>query len=378
MAEHSNIIDRNGDLLSALVDPKFTLLEIIQYWQGVAGPFPYLGAAAWDQDERSWDHQHQVAVTKDAGSIVVPGPEVLRSGDFEVLEGHFGLPLYRPGIAGADQWILGFMTPERKPVFPITLHLTRNIGYEKPYSIIRIAIVPGTWGCRHLQFEAVEKVFRSLQSVGGDGQTAGEAGILADRLRAWETGEVDFGRIRQQLWSAANQLVERFSEGKPAIFHQTQSAGAPHDISVNYSGEHLPDIPAYAAGGFEHAVWIDRMQWWEDTPARKRSIAYWATKKTTEEWDRLYEACMEAVKGSWPSLVEILQQPPVSPDDMERLLSFMADINWPGAFEAYEFLSNPENGAMQYLDDAIEQATATSNGPWLEMLRRAKSILTEE
>jgi len=77
-------------------------------------------------------------------------------------------------------------------------------------------------------------------------------------------------------------------------------------------------------------------------------------------------------------LVEILQQPPVSPDDMERLLSFMADINWPGAFEAYEFLSNPENGAMQYLDDAIEQATATSNGPWLEMLRRAKSILTEE
>ena len=81
---------------------------------------------------------------------------------------------------------------------------------------------------------------------------------------------------------------------------------------------------------------------------------------------------------TWPALVEVLQQPPVTPTDIERLISFLADINWPGAYEAMLSLVSLGKTAVEFVDNAIERAGKQKDDGWLEYLQYVRGILTDE
>lgn len=386
-------IPLDGRLLSAMLDPQYTVSEVFQYWQEIAGAFPFLGNLNIKKEDAAWDQQYLMAVARAPVTATIPPPG--KSGDADILHAHFGIPVYRPGTADTHEWIVSFMTPERHPVFPFRLVLTRNVVYEHPYFILGIETDPGTWGARHLQFKAIETVFKALEGVEDPGLPDGTArekmephwletweqqaaAAIAARLATWENDEVDFHRIKQELWACANQLVQRFSKGKPPILHKTASNGSPYDLSVSHPGEPFNAIPEYALSAFEQFVWMEQLQWWENSAGRRRTIAYWKARKTTPEWDAFFNGCMGGVKGTWPSLVEVLQQPPVSAADMERLISFLADINWPGAFEAYDFLKHQGAETMKYLDEAMEDAAVQNDSAWLEMIQYTREMLTDE
>jgi hypothetical protein len=171
-------------------------------------------------------------------------------------------------------------------------------------------------------------------------------------------------------------LVKRFSKSETAILHEPQSSGAPHDLSVSRPGAYRPDIPVYGRDAFTHHVWMEQMRW--DSPTQSRAIAYWAARKSTSQWDHFFQACMRGFKMTWPSLVEVLQQPPVSSEDIERLISFLADINWPGAYEAMECLLSLGKRALEFVDNAIEQANLQKDEAWLEYLQYVRGILIDE
>ena len=394
MPNRSNVIDPKDSLLSALIDPNYTPMEVFKYWQEIAPVFPYLGAAPLNREELIWDDHRMIAPIKDLKAIVAPEPDTRKTGDSEVLDTYFSLPLYMPGMSQANECILAFMNPDIsvedhhipstypgwKPAHPILLSLTRNIIYASPYFILSIDINPGTWGYRHLQYKAIAEVFQTLYEMEGsdplEGEIAKRAGKLSERLYEWETKEVDFHRIREELWSAAYQLVKRFSKGETAILRALESPGSPVDLSVSRAGAYQPDVPVYDPNAFKHDVWMEHLGW--DSPTKSRAIAYWASNKSTSEWNHFFQACMKGVKSPWPSLVKVLPQPPVSGEDIERLLSFLADINWPGAYEALICLQTMGKTALEYVDKSIEKATLQNDDAWLEYLQYTRSIIIDE
>jgi hypothetical protein len=393
MPNHSNIIDPKDSLLSALIDPVYTPMEVFQYWQQMAPVFSYLGPAPLNKEELIWDDHRMIASIKDTKAVVAPEPNTGKVGDSECLDTYFSLPLYMPGISQANEQILAFMVPDISvgnnhipstypgwnPAHPILLSLTRNITYKSPYFILSIDINPGTWGYRHLQYKAIAEVFQCLYEMEGadpvEGEIVKRAGKLSDLLYEWETREVDFHRIREELWAAAYQLVKRFSKGETSILRSLPYE-SPVDLSVSRPGNYQPDIPVYDPDAFKHEVWIEQLGW--DSATKSRAIAYWVSKKSTGEWDHFFEACMRGVKSTWPSLVKVLKQPPVSGKDIERLTTFLADINWPGAYEALTCLQAMGKPALQYVDNAIEKATQQNDEPWLEYLQYVRDILIDD
>jgi len=394
MSDRSNTIDFTGTLLSAMIDPVYTPMEVFRYWREIAPVFSYVGSVPLKREELIWDDHRMIASIKDTKVIVAPDPDTEKSGDAEVLDTYFSLPLYMPEISQADEQILAFMIPDIlieenhipstnpgwRPAHSILLSLTRNIVYESPYFILSIHINPGTWGCRHLQYKAITEVFQCLNAMEGsspvEGEIAQRADELSRRLYEWETKEVDFQRIRQEVWSAAYQLVKKFSKGETAILHTSQSSGAPVDLSVSRAGDYRPDLPVYNPDDFKHEAWMEQLDWGSST--RTRAIAYWASKKTTSEWDHFFNTCMRGFKSTWQALVEILQQPPVSGDDIDRLTSFLADINWPGAYEALICLQDMGKPALEHVENAIKEATQQNDDMWLEYLQYVKSVITDQ
>src|SRR5581483_12045709 len=210
-----NSIGTGGSLMAAIIDPAYTPLNIFQYWLQVAAAFPYLGPDPLNREELTWDHAQLMATRQSTATTHVPQPVIKKSGNAEILEAYFAIPFYKPGVQLADELITAFMLPQlpeadhptlgRRPAAPVKLHVIRNIIQEAPYCWFSVDINPGTWGYRHLQYKAIEEVFQFLGNMDGgtpqEGETARQAAQLSAQLQAWETKEIAFPRIREQLWT---------------------------------------------------------------------------------------------------------------------------------------------------------------------------------
>lgn len=390
MQPDHNTLEMDGTLLSAFIDPQYTLIDVFQYWRQITPALPYLGTNALSFDSQTWDEHQMIATIKDHTEPGLNEGSIRRSGDAECLDGYFGLPLFPMDGSGAKQTVSTFMLPDLRkedeslsltwtPAVPVVLSCTRNIIYEKPYFIISININPGTWGCRHLQYRAIEDVFHLLNSMEGAGHEergiADEAGNLAERISAWETGRIDFEKTRQLLWFAVMQLVEKFSAGKLSILQRINATNVPVDLTVSRLGPSRPELPVYKQDVFYNSTWIECLYW--DSPVLNRAISYWAGKKGSSQWDTFYNTCLR-YKGCWPTVVKILQQPPVSEMDMERIISFLADLNWPGADEAWAYLISLGPEALKYLDEGIQRARKHQDEDWAEHLQSIRDSLTDE
>ena len=391
MQPDHNTLEIDGTLLSALIDPQYTLTDIFQYWRQIAPAFPYLGTNPLSFDSQTWDEDLMFATIKDHTEPVFNEDSVRKSGDAECLDGYFGLPLFPMDGSDVKQTVSTFMLPDLirkeeeslrltwKPAVPVILSCTRNIIFEKPYFIITININPGTWGCRHLQYQAIEDVFQLLSSMEGAGSEeqaiADEARKRAEILSTWETGRIDFEKTSQLLWFAVMQLVEKFSDGKSSILQRINAINAPIDLTVSRPGPSRPDLPVYKQDVFYNSTWIECLYW--NSPALNRAISYWSGKKGSSQWDTFYNTCLRN-KGCWPTVVKILQQPPVSEKDMERIISFLADLNWPGANEAWVYLINLGSAALRFLDEGIQRARKHQDEDWAEHLQSIRDSLTDK
>lgn len=391
MQPNQNTLEMDGTLLSAFIDPKYTLTDVFQYWRQIVPTLPYLGTNALSFDSQTWDEDLMIATIKDHREPGFNEESIRKSGDAECLDAYFGLPLLPMDGSDVKQTVSTFMLPNLlrkeeenisltwKPAVPILLSCTRNIIFEKPYFIISININAGTWGCRHLQYRAIEDVFNLLNSMEGAGpeeqKIADEANKLAKRISAWEVDRIDFEKIRQLLWFAVLQLVEKFSAGNLSILQRINATNMPVDLTVSRPGPSRPELPEYKQDIFYNSTWIECLYW--HSPALNRAISFWVGKKGTSQWDTFYNTCLRH-KGCWPTVVKILQQPPVSEIDMERIISFLADINWPGADEAWMYLISLGPEALRYLDEGIQRARKNQDEDWAEHIQSIRDSLTDK
>ena len=87
-------------------------------------------------------------------------------------------------------------------------------------------------------------------------------------------------------------------------------------------------------------AWHECFDWDAPEQLQNRVINYWANNEDDETFLDVISIGAIGWKGTWPTVVEIMTKRPETDKIIERLCSFTADINWPGAGEAYEHLLN--------------------------------------
>src|SRR5689334_17399788 len=138
MQPDHNTLEMDGTLLSAFIDPQYTLIDVFQYWRQITPTLPYLGTNALSFDSQTWDEHQMIATIKAHSEPGLNEGSIRRSGDAECLDGYFGLPLFPMDGSGAKQTVSTFMLPELRkedeslsltwtPAVPVVLSCTRNI-----------------------------------------------------------------------------------------------------------------------------------------------------------------------------------------------------------------------------------------------------------
>src|SRR5581483_561784 len=109
MSNHSNSINLRGYLISAIIDHTYTPLEVFQYWQQIAPAFPFLGQVLLNREELTWDNERMIAAINNTEAPLALTPEIRMSGNAEILDAYFGIPVYQPGVQETNELMVAFM-----------------------------------------------------------------------------------------------------------------------------------------------------------------------------------------------------------------------------------------------------------------------------
>ena len=125
-------------------------------------------------------------------------------------------------------------------------------------------------------------------------------------------------------------------------------------------------------------AWHECFDWDAPEQLQNRVINYWVNNEDDETFLDVISIGAIGWKGTWPTVVEIMTKRPETPKMIERLCSFTADINWPGAREAWEHLIIVVGmRAIPIIDETI--AWAKENGDdWCEDLDWLKEAILEK
>jgi hypothetical protein len=345
--------------LHALVDTAHRVEEIVARWEANVGDaaFALDGAAGVDgPPSEGFFARTRAAPPRESVPLAVR-----KIGAAEVLDRRYGLrlnvreraePMYVDEFLTA-QWPWEAQAGERSAALawiaapPLALNCTRNAAHATPYCSIRVVAHAGAFGRRLRALEAaIETLQDDLSALGPSAaleRTLEAARAAAEKLRPWERERVDFALVRTRLRTAALKTITELGPGgKAAVLAPTRRRS--------------PTVEAWVGRftcGFE----------------QNRAIAYFAARRDTALWPHVYAAALKAGKSAWPALVEILSRAPVSETDLERLLGFVADLNWPGAAESWDFLLTRGVRALPAVDAAIVRAAAAKDDGWEENLR---------
>lgn len=97
MQPNQNTLEMDGTLLSAFIDPQYTLTDVFQYWRQMVPTLPYLGTDALSFDSQTWDEDLMIATIQDHKEPDFNEEAIRKSGDAECLDAYFGVPIVPNG-----------------------------------------------------------------------------------------------------------------------------------------------------------------------------------------------------------------------------------------------------------------------------------------
>lgn len=364
-----------------VLDPKHTLQEIVDCWESRTGDLLF------PTEETLTAFSNDSFIQPATPSMQKSKPvSISMTGNAEILNRPYGLKLHPDFLINQFQQA-EFPTdyPPSAPnelrwsnVFPFSLDVVRDIVYEKPYASVTFNLSLGTFGARHLEVKALAEVLREDMRAQGPSlrleAVAAAAEKASQEIKAWETG-IDFSPLVEKIWQAALATATTLGPDGHLSLLSIDDVSAPADLTLGSPSPRLPEIYRPNLQAFIAEAWTSRFDYCLES---ERAVRYFGTRKSTELWKQVYRNCMRARKSTWPAVVEILSQDPVSDSDLDAILGFLADINWPGAGEAWTYILSLKKKALPAIDASIARAKACNDDWWLNALETIREMVSTE
>ncbi|MFZ6655607.1 hypothetical protein [Undibacterium sp. TJN19] len=253
----------------------------------------------------------------------------------------------------------------------LTFYGVRNTTWKDPYTSVRLGVAAGALGLHNLHTGALLKVLEQDLTFNGDSPVLAEmharlAPVHA-RVFAYELEHAAFFAHRRDVFlSLGMEVLARFSSDKKFLIQEQESA-SPVDVLTGQATEEentwlMPDPQA-----LELEAWCDRLGW--EGFEYQRAIAYLRHQKQDDQLARkIVSQCISLGKYTWPGLIDVLAEAPISHACQLDIISFLADPNWPGAGEAYDVIQKNLALFSDALQESYQHAQASNDESWIAMI----------
>jgi hypothetical protein len=376
---------------SYIVDAKFTIEEAVESWESVIGDVLF---RVHDGDDKTEAVDFRAQVLTGKPTKFVNEIEAHMSGGAKIADLPYGVCLGRkdskekiyaakfleaalPDGEGQDPDHL-FLSG----AYPLTVSFTRNVEYEHPYFIISLHFSHGVFGGRYSELLALSKILRDDLKFNGPSlqmeKFAKETEELGQALRVWEDEIVDFDPIRAKLSDLGSRAFQKFSKNHEiaSINWDKDVDGSAVDMPVGKASSETPPLKTTINFNKNLAFnWCVRLGYGFEMD---RAIAFWKAHRDTDPvmWDAILRTGRGGWKATWPALAEILTAEPIMEKHIDEALDFLADPNWPGFGEVWNFMVNYGEAGKPMLEKSIQAAKDCKDDWWEENLQYLHDRIT--
>lgn len=259
---------------------------------------------------------------------------------------------------------------------------------KEPVFYVVLNASQGLWGNRHKWLEGIIEIIETqlkddvlAKEWESDKKVIEELKEWSRKIKQQETKYLLLEETRQKVWNTARGIREKFSEDENAIYISPKISpriDRQFDMKVYRKGKLPRDVGNIPEDYWYKLAWHECFDWYAPEVLKNRAISYWSNHGDDEEFLNVISIGAIGWKGTWPTVVDIMTKRPETREMIERICSFTADINWPGAGKAYEHLLNVVGmRAIPILEENI--ALAKEQGDeWWEDLEWLKEDILEK
>ena len=284
-----------------------------------------------------------------------------------------------------NKLVLEWADPEPAVLFEV--HYSKYEKYTTFY--VSITISHGLWGNRCHWLKAMNNVILELQKNKNAWEFVREDKAYFDSLKQdlksfteLEQEIWDYKKVRQFFWDLSRDIIKNFTSNEkntyisPKYIYNTDRN---FDI-VTYRPDKIPPLPME----IPENIWFD-LVWneclsWSSPDSLKNSVKkYWIDFKEEDIFLQMIKPSLGGEKSSWQDIVDIIIKRPETDKMIDQLVNWTADINWPGAGEAWNHLiDNVGLRAIPVIEKKIALAKEIKDDWWEEILIELKKNIKEK
>lgn len=243
----------------------------------------------------------------------------------------------------------------------------------------------GIWGHRHKWLRAMRDNLLALSKHGPLVKAwSGQGGFLdslAEQAESMERAEeqvLDCGESRSFFLDLTREVMKKFSDSGQAVLVSpcVTDAKRPFDLPVNRFGELPAEWSVIPENAWTDLAWNECLRWDAPGMLNESAMRYWIDHPDEERFLRMTRPALGGGKSCWPSIVGIMTKRKETERMIIELANWTADINWPGAGEAWtHLLEVVGERALPVLDRQITVARHSGDQAWEGTLRFLKKAI---
>jgi hypothetical protein len=254
----------------------------------------------------------------------------------------------------------------------LKLQMSHYAGPRDPSFTVQMQFGLGVIGLRTCVFEAQLKVIEEdLELNGADSELEKYKSDLLKNfkeIQSFENSNTEiFHELEKKLQEQCLQVLKKFAKG-PEFLVVDQRIQSPVETLPKKNTPQLKSWSRPSRRSLELDEWAKRISW--RGLKRERAIRLLISRKQDEGYaEELMRACLRNGKGSWPGLVEVLSAQPISFESQKRIITFVADPNWPGAELAQQTILQNRAEFDRALRASLQNAIDCQDEWWAENIQ---------
>ncbi|MBN1897470.1 MAG: hypothetical protein JW827_01735 [Spirochaetes bacterium] len=292
---------------------------------------------------------------------------------------HYLLPMITSGRNKKDL-LLKWSDPEPAVCIDVKFH-----EYEASSIFYTgVTVSHGVWGFRHKWLNAMLQNIREMATkkcLSGQKSFISELSEETERMERIEKEILDHEESRLFFWSLAGKIIEKFTNPEKAVYVSPRitDSDTPYDLEAYRPGALPPEPLEIPDSIWNDLAWNECFRYDAPEVLRKGAKKYWIQHPDEERFLKMIKPSLSGRKQTWEDIVEIMTRREETERMILELASWTADINWPGAFHAWEHLVHTVGKrALPILDKEIRMAGKNREVFWEKVLKYIRSDISKE